>query len=75
MARYRSLAAKALGLQQGQIVSVRMTQTGLEVKGVDPSLRPIVVDGVQFDASGKLRLRRGSLLQLAGVQLRTEAQI
>jgi len=71
MAKYRSQNAKALGLRQGQIIEVRETDMGLEVTGVNASARQAVIDGVQYDWQGRLRLRSGSLLARAGVQLRT----
>lgn len=67
---YRSLRAKALGIRQGQVIRVQMTDTGLDVSGVNPGQRDLVVDSVGYDSVGRLRVRPGSDLQRTGATVR-----
>ena len=68
--KYRSPVCRAAGLRQGQQITIKHTPTGLSVSGVGPRGLAQVKHDIIFDAKGRARPKRGSILQKSGAQIK-----
>ena len=71
---HRSLSARVAGLRAGQVVRIRETSDGIEVSGCNPVAEQIVMDGLQYTASGRLMVRPDSLAVRSGAQFRIRSR-
>ena len=71
---YRSLSAKALGLRQGEVLTVLEEGGSYTVRRnggeANDMIRDAVLGAVAFTPDGQPRIRKDSVVYRAGVQIR-----